>query len=166
MTSIEDKLNNITMTSKMRGGKHIYSITNIDTGDLLVDVVYDKNGYEINNHFFDNNAEAIDFVQQILQGTVLNQEVDEWIIEAERQMEEVRKRYEGTEGWMKAPNGKPTNLNERQWLQVRTQKSKTGSETGRMIPRTPARWWTRTENRWWCIMGLALSSAFLPQTNT
>lgn len=44
--------------------------------------------------------------------------------EAERQMEEVRKRYEGTEGWMKAPNGKPSNLNERQWLQVRTQNFK------------------------------------------
>ncbi|MCD8479886.1 MAG: hypothetical protein LRZ88_06425 [Candidatus Cloacimonetes bacterium] len=41
--------------------------------------------------------------------------------EAERQMAEVRKQYEGTEQWMKAPNGKPTNLNERQWLQVRTQ---------------------------------------------
>ncbi|MBQ9406631.1 MAG: hypothetical protein IJU37_07860, partial [Desulfovibrio sp.] len=35
-------------------------------------------------------------------------------------MAAVRKQYEGTEQWMKAPNGKPTNLNERQWLQVRT----------------------------------------------
>lgn len=42
------------------------------------------------------------------------------IQEAERQMEAVRKQYEGTDQWMKAPNGKPTNLNERQWLQVRT----------------------------------------------
>ena len=40
--------------------------------------------------------------------------------EAERQMEEVRSKYEGTDQWLKAPNGKPTNLNERQWLQVRT----------------------------------------------
>ena len=40
--------------------------------------------------------------------------------EAERQMEAVRKQYEGTDQWMKAPNGKPTKLNERQWLQVRT----------------------------------------------
>ena len=35
-------------------------------------------------------------------------------------MEAVRKQYEGTDKWMKAPNGKPTKLNERQWLQVRT----------------------------------------------
>lgn len=42
------------------------------------------------------------------------------LLEAERQMEAVRKQYEGTEQWLKAPNGKPTNLNERQWLQVRT----------------------------------------------
>ena len=39
---------------------------------------------------------------------------------ADKQLEEVRKQYEGTDQWMKAPNGKPTNLTERQWLQVRT----------------------------------------------
>lgn len=38
----------------------------------------------------------------------------------EEQIEEVRKKYEGTEQWMKAPNGKATKLNERQWLHVRT----------------------------------------------
>ena len=36
------------------------------------------------------------------------------------QVDEVRKRYEGTDEWMKAPNGEDTNLNEQQWLQVRT----------------------------------------------
>jgi hypothetical protein len=40
--------------------------------------------------------------------------------EAEAQMEAVRKQYESREQWMKAPNGKPTKLNERQWLQART----------------------------------------------
>ena len=34
--------------------------------------------------------------------------------------EAVRKQYEGTEQWMKAPNGKPTNLTEDQWVAVRT----------------------------------------------
>ena len=34
--------------------------------------------------------------------------------------EAVRKQYEGTEQWMKAPNGKPTNLTEDQWIAVRT----------------------------------------------
>lgn len=32
----------------------------------------------------------------------------------------VRTQYEGTAAWMKAPNGQPTKLTERQWLQVRT----------------------------------------------
>lgn len=48
-------------------------------------------------------------------------------LEAERQIEEVRAkwvdpaaRFEKKEGYMKAPNGKPTKLTERQWLQVRT----------------------------------------------
>lgn len=36
------------------------------------------------------------------------------------QVDAVRKQYEGTDEWMKAPNGSDTNLNEQQWLQVRT----------------------------------------------
>ena len=39
---------------------------------------------------------------------------------ARAEMEKVRKQYEGTDKWMKAPNGKPTKLNERLWLLVRT----------------------------------------------
>lgn len=36
------------------------------------------------------------------------------------QYKEVEARYRNTDAWMKAPNGKPTNLTERQWIQVRT----------------------------------------------
>ena len=42
----------------------------------------------------------------------------------ESSIDKVRKQYEGTEQWMKAPNGKPTNLTERQWLTVRMQEFK------------------------------------------
>ncbi len=47
------------------------------------------------------------------------------VAEAQRQYDEVVARYtnpDGTRkpGWMKAPNGKPTKLTERQWVQVRT----------------------------------------------
>ena len=38
----------------------------------------------------------------------------------ESQKEAVRRQYEGTDMWMKAPNGQPTNLTEDQWLAVRT----------------------------------------------
>lgn len=46
-------------------------------------------------------------------------------VSAQREYDEVVARYtneDGTKkpGWMKAPNGKPTNLTERQWVQVRT----------------------------------------------
>ena len=49
--------------------------------------------------------------------------------EAQRQYNEVVARYtnaDGTRkpGWMKAPNGKPTKLTERQWVQVRTENFK------------------------------------------
>ncbi len=40
--------------------------------------------------------------------------------EVRTQKEAVRKQYEGTAMWMKAPNGKDTNLTEEQWLLVRT----------------------------------------------
>lgn len=37
-----------------------------------------------------------------------------------KQKEAVRKQYENTDQWLKAPNGKDTNLNEDQWVTVRT----------------------------------------------
>ena len=37
-----------------------------------------------------------------------------------KQIDDVRAKFEGTDQWMKAPNGSDTNLNEQQWLQVRT----------------------------------------------
>lgn len=38
----------------------------------------------------------------------------------QQQLEQVRKLYKGTEQWMKAPNGRKSNLSELQWLTVRT----------------------------------------------
>ncbi|MDR0467201.1 MAG: hypothetical protein LBH94_07585 [Deltaproteobacteria bacterium] len=38
----------------------------------------------------------------------------------EKSMQAVRAHYDGTNAWMKAPNGQPTNLTEQQWLIVRT----------------------------------------------
>ncbi len=41
-----------------------------------------------------------------------------------REYDVIVDRYKGTKQWMKAPNGKPTNLNERQWALVRTPRFK------------------------------------------
>ena len=38
----------------------------------------------------------------------------------DKQMQDVRDQYENTDQWMTAPNGKPTNLTENQWVQTRT----------------------------------------------
>lgn len=40
--------------------------------------------------------------------------------EVQKEMDEIKKKAVSDGTFMKAPNGKPTNLNERQWLQVRT----------------------------------------------
>lgn len=44
----------------------------------------------------------------------------EEMAEAERQYKEIEAQYKGTDQWLKAPNGQPTKLTERQWVQVRT----------------------------------------------
>jgi N12 class adenine-specific DNA methylase/predicted ABC-type ATPase len=46
---------------------------------------------------------------------------DALLEEAKRQYDAVVARYKDTPQWMKAPNGEPTKLNERQWVQTRTQ---------------------------------------------
>ena len=40
--------------------------------------------------------------------------------EARAEMDKARQRHEGTDSWMKAPNGRPTRLTREQWLLVRT----------------------------------------------
>lgn len=40
--------------------------------------------------------------------------------QAQTEYAEVEARYRDTDQWLKAPNGRPTNLTERQWVQVRT----------------------------------------------
>lgn len=42
----------------------------------------------------------------------------------QKEYEDTKARYEGTDQWMKAPNGQPSNLNERQWVMVRTPRFK------------------------------------------
>ncbi len=55
-----------------------------------------------------------------------NEAGEEWLYQTEdvsspeAEYDEVVKNYKGTDQWMKAPNGEPTNLSERQWVQVRT----------------------------------------------
>lgn len=46
--------------------------------------------------------------------------VGEDITEEQKQYNDVVAQYKGTDKWMKAPNGEPTQLSERQWVQVRT----------------------------------------------
>lgn len=51
--------------------------------------------------------------------TLANRMIQQQIAEP-TSVENVRAQLQGTDQWMKAPNGQPTNLTEQQWLQVRT----------------------------------------------
>ncbi|MBQ7652685.1 MAG: hypothetical protein IJS15_17135, partial [Victivallales bacterium] len=67
-------------------------------------------------------AQGIRFALSDLQGT-LDAAAKKLGIDLDAETQEFRdvfKRYYNTPQWMKAPNGKPTNLNARQWCQVRT----------------------------------------------
>jgi hypothetical protein len=55
-----------------------------------------------------------DTVNQNQEGAQLYQD------DTQSQYDAVADQYRNTDQWMKAPNGKPTNLTERQWVQVRT----------------------------------------------
>ena len=51
----------------------------------------------------------------------------------QEEVEEVRQQYENTDQWMKAPNGKDTNLYEYQWLLTRTPSFKKWFEESRIV---------------------------------
>lgn len=63
--------------------------------------------------------------QQILDGAKAPESFKEPILYSARdtaavEYQAVIDQYQGTDAWMKAPNGQPTKLTERQWVQVRT----------------------------------------------
>ena len=117
----------------------VYSVRNLDqaamdirnqveaVGRYLDDLGIDLSQVADNTQVLELMRRAGDVLKAGEDATVLaqmatpeGQPSPEQIAEAARQLAEVRARYEGTPLWMKAPNGEPTKLNERQWLQVRT----------------------------------------------
>jgi hypothetical protein len=116
---INDKFKNLTMEAERKQGVYSLSITDVDTGNVLVEIAHKDGTYEINEFFAQDNADAIAKIEELLasNGNVLNQDYGD---SPQEQYDAVKKQYAGTAQWLKAPNGKPTNLNERQWLQVRT----------------------------------------------
>ena len=64
---------------------------------------------------------VLEILPKIAANAVYNaQDKSAMMQEMTRQIDEVRAKYEGTDKWMKAPNGQPTNLTKDQWLTVRT----------------------------------------------
>ena len=105
--------------SEKNSGAYSYVIWNTDKLKMVgITPDSDKNAIEV----FKNGGqrpEAERYNQQ-----VLNASEDNLTPEARKQMEQVRKQYQGTDKWLKAPNGKKSNLTEKQWVQVRTQNFK------------------------------------------
>ena len=58
--------------------------------------------------------------EDVQRNNILFQAAEADIKEIETQEDYIRNEYEGTDQWMKAPNGEPTKLTEKQWCQVRT----------------------------------------------
>lgn len=88
---------------------------NDTTQDMVNDVITDTAGksFDVSKYSMDVN----DIPQDMFYQTA---EQRAELAETERQIEAVRSQYENTDQWMKAPNGEPTKLTERQWLLVRT----------------------------------------------
>ena len=74
-----------------------------------------------NGAFSSRNSDIYKQTANTTQNTSLARTVDDFLThEARIQLETVRKQYLGTSSWLKAPNGNNSNLNEAQWLTVRT----------------------------------------------
>lgn len=120
LDKLADVLGNVTVSAKKTGSTITFNIDNVESGQKI-NIKATKDGYEIDGKTFPTDAKAYEYVATIAGETdARHKALTEGQAEAERQMDAVRKQYEGTDKWMKAPNGKPTKLNERQWLQVRT----------------------------------------------
>lgn len=85
----------------------------------------------LSNNHTDYTKSLYDSAQKII-NDVMNTQVAEWAKEVndsveressnhEAEMQSIKEKAIADGTFMKAPNGKPTNLNERQWLQVRTE---------------------------------------------
>ena len=84
--------------------------------------IWDSSKIEIRN--LDNLSSTIP-TTQLNEARPIHKDIElslEYLAHAtpQEQIAAVRRRYEGTPLWMKAPNGQPTNLTEQQWLAVRT----------------------------------------------
>ena len=97
-----------------------------DSSEMIVaDLLKDVKDNEGNN-YLENGILNVDFSQNTNsfgKGSLLQEATQMFQVspaEFERQKAEIRKQYEGSDQWMKAPNGEPTNLTEDQWVTVRT----------------------------------------------
>lgn len=107
---VKESIIHIDITSQVEN-LNVPQMTPINT---IVDQVLDhmkSMGLDVRNkddmkQFFDNNPNAVSGIQE----SVVEQ----------KEMQEIKDKAIADGTFMKAPNGNPTNLTERQWLQVRT----------------------------------------------
>ena len=85
-----------------------------------------KKGYtgQVDTEVTDTTDIAIPLTKRFKNGWYTQEDYDavgnEYSLLFQDESEEIRKQYENTDKWMKAPNGEETKLDEKQWLQVRT----------------------------------------------
>lgn len=93
-----------------------------------------QGGYDANDFVDDMDAIRAEFAKALaghiqkagVSKSAMDAEIKKSVIrvsaeqKALQEFAEVDAQYRGTEQWMKAPNGQPTQLSERQWIQVRT----------------------------------------------
>lgn len=93
-----------------------------------------QNGFNANDYVDDLEAIRAEFAKALaghiqkagVSKSAMDAEIKKSVIrvsaeqKALQEFAEVDAQYRGTDQWMKAPNGQPTQLSERQWIQVRT----------------------------------------------
>jgi hypothetical protein len=96
--------NDLILEGKRTGNKTSFYLNRIDDGKTMIEIHHSNGEYEVNGYHAANNQEVMEQVTRIL-GDTRYQTTDmpsaAEIAEAERQMAEVRAKYEGT-GWYKS----------------------------------------------------------------
>jgi hypothetical protein len=125
-----DKAQAIKDSGTLRSGGEpdVYLTTREQTdtgyGDTVVRVRIDPAKLTLDDEFPDGRQDYRVSVGRpggaLTDATFFQSKLEQMRAQAQAEYDAVVAQYQGTEQWMRAPNGNPTKLNERQWVQVRT----------------------------------------------
>ena len=111
ITYIKEGVGSVVFVEEIRNGKKLHAAQSLSKTSRTFNVQSILAAPELYAHSDPSSIKNVDLRSKKVNNNVLLQSEEE---------QEIRKQYENTDKWLKAPNGAESNLSEKQWLQVRT----------------------------------------------